>query len=176
MLSSRTRPVLRCGRRQHELASMPSLRRWQRSSNVSRTQSRFPFAARTAAILMCGILLFSCSETPDPAEEPAAEPVAAQAATATTPTPTEAPADEIVTIRTLTLGDRACYIGLLQEDGSVREEEAAFELCDRLTLIGQQVRLQREMTAVMAASCEGNPECTDEDIVNLIVRADPISR
>ncbi|HVT43564.1 MAG TPA: hypothetical protein VMT00_04165, partial [Thermoanaerobaculia bacterium] len=75
----------------------------------------------------------------------------------------------------LTLGDRACYMGLQQDDGSVREEEAAFELCDRLTLIGQQVRLQRAMTDLMALSCEGDPECTDRDTVNLIVRAEPVT-
>lgn len=112
---------------------------------------------------MCGILVFGCSEPP--------APVADQTETETT----AALVDELVTIRTLTPGDRACYVGVQAGEGPVREEEAAFELCDRMTLIGKQVRLEREMTEVMARSCEGNPECTDRDTVNLIVSAEPVS-
>ncbi len=85
------------------------------------------------------------------------------------------PVEGPVTIQSLTPGDRACYVGLQQADGSVREEEAAFEFCDRITLIGQRVRLRRARTEVMARSCEGNPECPDRDTVNLIVGAEPVT-
>ena len=105
------------------------------------------------------MLLFACSETREPAAEQ--PPALDQPATQTTPVE---PADELVTIRTLTPGDRACYVGVQRDDGSVREEEAVFEFCDKMTLIGKRVRIERAMTEIMALSCEGDRDCPDRDM------------
>jgi hypothetical protein len=79
---------------------------------------------------------------------------------------------EVATIRSLTGGDRACYVDL--ESGGVAKpgQEAAFDLCERTDLVGRRVRLERRRAWVLAASCEGDPECERRDTVDLIVSAE----
>lgn len=77
-------------------------------------------------------------------------------------------------IKSLTPGDRACYIELDNAEEVASDEMASFELCDQPELIGKRVRLKREPTPIMAMSCEGNPECTKTETVDLIVAAEVV--
>lgn len=86
-------------------------------------------------------------------------------------TPAGAP---VVRIKSLTQGDTACYVTLENARGKRSEEMASFELCEQTRLIGQRVRLKRERSAVMAASCQGDPECRKTQTVNLIVKAEKV--
>ena len=44
---------------------------------------------------------------------------------------------------------------------------AAFELCDE-ALAGQTVQISTEQTLVQSALCEGDPDCTLTDMVEII--------
>lgn len=77
-------------------------------------------------------------------------------------------ADDAVTVRGLTAGDRACYMEVEDGAGNRREQMAAFEICERAELIGKQVRLRLEKAQVQAESCQGNPDCTDTETVDLV--------
>jgi hypothetical protein len=82
---------------------------------------------------------------------------------------------EVATVRGLTGGDRACYMDL-EAGGAVKgQQEAAFELCGRQELVGKRVRVERRRSWVLAASCEGDPECARRDTVDLIVSAEPVA-
>jgi hypothetical protein len=81
---------------------------------------------------------------------------------------------EVATIRGLTMGDRACYLELEDVQGQSSDAVADFDLCEREDLVGQGVRLTRERTSILAISCQGDPECTDRDTVDLIVAAEPL--
>jgi hypothetical protein len=77
-------------------------------------------------------------------------------------------ADDSVIVRGLTAGDRACYLEVEDGDGQRREEMAAFELCERDDLTGRKVRLRFEKAQVQAESCQGNPDCTETETVDLV--------
>lgn len=81
---------------------------------------------------------------------------------------------EVAVVRGLTMGDRACYMELEDAQGQRAEEEASFELCEQVQLIGQHVRLTRVLTPILAMSCQGDPECTQRDTVNLITVAEVV--
>ncbi|AKS40446.1 hypothetical protein [Wenzhouxiangella marina] len=74
-------------------------------------------------------------------------------------------------IRSLTMGDRACYLQLETRDGQTVDYLADFEMCERGALIGETVQLILEPARVAAASCEGDPECPDSERVELVVDA-----
>ncbi|HEX6747256.1 MAG TPA: hypothetical protein VF092_08135 [Longimicrobium sp.] len=100
-----------------------------------------------------------------------AAPATASSAAASNPDSTGA---EVVTIRGLTGGDRACYVDLEGTGVARSPQEAAFAVCERKELVGRRVRLSRMRTWVLAASCEGDPECARRDTVDLIVSAEPV--
>jgi hypothetical protein len=82
-------------------------------------------------------------------------------------------ADSAVVVRELTLGDRGCYLQV--EAGGVRREEiGAMELCERADLVGRTVRLGRAPAAVLAMSCQGDPECAESDTVMLVHRVEVV--
>lgn len=100
------------------------------------------------------------------------EPAAAASPAADTPATPTAPA-EVATLLELVLGDRACYVHLATTAGD-RSLEGDFELCagglrDATTLVGQRVTWTTRRDRVQAASCEGNPDCTASDEVDLVV-------
>jgi len=78
-----------------------------------------------------------------------------------------------VTITAMQAGDVACYVTLTDATGATREEMADFEICEREDLIGTPVTVTTEMGNVMAASCQGDPDCPDSETVRLIVSATP---
>lgn len=77
-------------------------------------------------------------------------------------------------VRSLTPGDRACYMEIEDAQGQTSSTEASFELCEQTDLIGQRVQLMRESASVLAASCQGDQDCTDRDTVNLVVAAEVV--
>ncbi len=93
---------------------------------------------------------------------------------ATAPT-TAPPRDEppaVVTLKALQNGDRACYV-IVESDHGEQSIAGSFELCpggaqDATALIGKPIRFTTERANVAAASCEGNPECSDSDEVDLV--------
>jgi hypothetical protein len=80
-------------------------------------------------------------------------------------------AEGLVTIRGLTGGDRACYVDMDSAGVAKPQQEAEFTLCERKELVGKPVRIARKQMWVLAASCQGDPECARRDTVNLIVSA-----
>lgn len=72
-------------------------------------------------------------------------------------------------IRELMLGDRACYVMLEDANGLIDEHMAVMEMCEHEELVDHPVRLVLEQGQVIAASCEGDPECVDSEWVDLIV-------
>ncbi|MFM7676591.1 MAG: hypothetical protein ACKO5F_13655 [Synechococcus sp.] len=88
------------------------------------------------------------------------------------PSPASGPATGI--LRSLQNGDRACYAEVEDARGVRRNLEAAFELCERTDLIGRRVRLVRRTARVLAASCQGDPDCGRSDVVQLIVELQPL--
>lgn len=79
-----------------------------------------------------------------------------------------------VTLVRLENGDRACYVIYKGADGEEKSQEGSFDLCeggsqDATALIGKQVTFTTAQGKVQAASCEGNPECSDSDVVELVM-------
>ncbi|MBE9156165.1 hypothetical protein IQ265_04865 [Nodosilinea sp. LEGE 06152] len=73
-------------------------------------------------------------------------------------------------IRSLTVGDRACYVEVVNDQGGQFTEFANFEICEQ-NLVGQRVQLTYESGNIQAASCQGNPDCADTETVMLITQA-----
>lgn len=89
------------------------------------------------------------------------------------PAPAPAPAAAAPVLVGLTAGDVACYAEL-SEGGSNRSVMADFAVCpggdhDASALIGKPVAVTTRPEKVMADSCQGNPDCTDSQTVDLIV-------
>lgn len=72
------------------------------------------------------------------------------------------------TITALTMGDRACYVDSIDNKGKTQVEMADFEICEQKALINRQVIFTYTKENVMAAECQGNPECTKSETVNWI--------
>ncbi|MEQ9365810.1 MAG: SH3 domain-containing protein [Leptospirales bacterium] len=70
-------------------------------------------------------------------------------------------------VKGLSAGDVACYVEL---DYGDRQETvmAGFEICEQ-PLVGKRVTFKTRKERVMAASCEGDPECGESETVDLIV-------
>lgn len=73
------------------------------------------------------------------------------------------------TLKDLQNGDRACYVILDTAAGEL-SLEGDFDLCagDATALIGQDVTWTTTKANVQAASCQGDPSCTDSDEVDLV--------
>ena len=98
-----------------------------------------------------------------------------KAAAPAAPAPAAAPVAG--TLKELQNGDRACYV-VVDVDGAEQSLEGDFELCaggahDATALIGQRVTWTTEKAKVQAASCEGAPDCTASDEVDLIMTLTP---
>ena len=68
-------------------------------------------------------------------------------------------------------GDTACYLVIKDDEGKMHDEMAIFDLCDDTTLINKPAGFSYERSNVMAASCEGNPECVETKVVWLVAQA-----
>lgn len=74
---------------------------------------------------------------------------------------------------TAEVGDTACYLEVIDPAGKPVSLLANFEICETRGLIGQKVALTYERGAVLAASCEGDPDCKDRDAVWLVTKMEP---
>jgi hypothetical protein len=71
-------------------------------------------------------------------------------------------------------GDAACYLTLKDDRGGTFEELADFDLCSlEKSLKGKRLALTYKTARVMAASCQGNPDCKKSETVVLIASAKP---
>jgi hypothetical protein len=82
---------------------------------------------------------------------------------------------EVATVRSLSSGDRACYMELENERGKKSDEFADFDLCDRENLVGRRVRITRERAPIISTECIIQPAgCTKTDTVDMIVAAEVV--
>lgn len=73
------------------------------------------------------------------------------------------------TIVSMEAGDVACYVNLKTDAGVTFQEMADFEICEQeQALKGKRVALTYVVGKVMAASCQGNPDCKKTQTVALI--------
>ncbi|MGB3200263.1 MAG: hypothetical protein WBA99_05140 [Nodosilinea sp.] len=78
------------------------------------------------------------------------------------------------TIQSLTAGDRACYVEVINNQRQRFTEFADFEICEQ-NLVGQRVQLTYEPGNIQAVSCQGNPDCAETETVMLITQVQVIS-
>ena len=72
------------------------------------------------------------------------------------------------TIVAMNIGDVACYLTLKDERGTVFEEMATFEICEKPALLGKRVALSYQLGKVMAAECAGDVTCKKTRTVALV--------
>lgn len=75
---------------------------------------------------------------------------------------------EIALLKSMEVGDVACYVTLEDAKGVESTQMADFEICENEGLLGKRVLIRRVRANVMAQSCQGNPDCTQTETVNLI--------
>lgn len=131
-----------------------------------------------------GLAVVGCQPQQPTVEDPAikspgtapADPVSPPEAGTAEEGPAAATAGTTVgTVQSLTPGDRGCHVEWSTDLGNTVQDIAAFELCDRTDLIGQQVTLTYEIANVLAADCNGDPNCGRSDSVNLVVNMEPVA-
>jgi hypothetical protein len=112
--------------------------------------------------------------TPEPVAPPTADPnpVAPVEPDAAPPTEATFPTTGEGTLDGLELGDRACYVQL-DVDGTKHSAEGEFELCagqsrDATPLVGKRVKWTTVRANVLAASCQGDVDCKQSDVVDLV--------
>ena len=71
------------------------------------------------------------------------------------------------TVTSLQLGDHACYVTLKFADGKEQDWPASFDICE-LPLLNKKVIYKTEKSSMAADSCEGDPECTETQEVEMI--------
>ena len=81
--------------------------------------------------------------------------------------------DRPVQLVSMESGDRACYLTVRPDGEPERTDMADFGLCERTDLVGQRVALTVTPSQVMAESCQGDPECTETEQVDLVTCMDP---
>lgn len=75
-----------------------------------------------------------------------------------------------VTIQSLTVGDRACYVEALDHQGETTTQFATFDICGQ-DLVGKQVHLHYQPGEIVAEECNGNIECGLSEAVMFITEA-----
>lgn len=88
---------------------------------------------------------------------------------------TVTPPPEVGTVSRLDVGDRACYVSLVDSKGESTLQVADFEVCEQ-DILNTEVRLTYEPANINAASCQGNLDCQKSDRVLLITRAEPTGK
>ena len=121
-------------------------------------------------LVVAAIWAIACGgaqKPPPPPEHDDAPPVARHA-----------PIAARVPLGKLEPGDRACYVTVTPPDGKPVTLPGDFDLCpggttDATPLIGTVVRYATRHDKIQAASCQGNPDCTDSDSVDLVITIVP---
>ncbi|MBT5230790.1 MAG: hypothetical protein HOM11_11020 [Methylococcales bacterium] len=83
----------------------------------------------------------------------------------------DAPSEGVLV--SLSAGDVACYVELKLASANITTQMAEFEICDQESLINQPVKLTYTQANVMAANCDGNPECTRTEKKSIINKMEP---
>lgn len=113
------------------------------------------------------------SDAAAPGTTTSSEPSASATASSTDAPPVaDAPLTGEAVLEGLELGDRACYVQLGTDAGSI-SREGDFELCpgaarDASKLVGKRVVYTAERANVLAASCAGDVDCSKSDAVDII--------
>ena len=133
------------------------------------------FCLTAVSLALVVLTSTGCQQDQPPLAETTVTPTSETAVTATTsPVPPTALKQELFLVKSLQTGDRACYIELEKTNGETSNEFASFEICEQDNLVGQRVQLTRKSAPIMAMSCQGRPDCTESETVNLIVKVEPI--
>ncbi len=103
-----------------------------------------------------------------------ADTAAADSVAAAVPPAPIAPRLDTAVVRSLTDGDRGCYVVLEDEQGARFDRIGPFDLCERRELVGRRVRLTLGPGEVLADSCGGSPECTASDTVEVLKSAEAL--
>lgn len=124
---------------------------------------------RAIALSALTLMVSACNGGPG-------QEAAPEAATPSSPTAAETlqPKVAVGTLQGMQAGDRGCYVQVMDATGAMQEHMASFEVCEDTALVGQEARLFYEPQAVAAASCQGDPDCTDSETVLLLVRVEPM--
>jgi hypothetical protein len=143
-----------------------------------------PRSPSLRALLCLGLGLAGCGGEQPARESGAASGVPADSVAGTASTasaeaaaPLPAPAaprQDTAVVRSLTDGDRGCYVVLEDEQGASFDRIAPFDLCERQELVGRRVRLTLGPGEVSADSCQGSPECTARDTVEVLKAAEAL--
>lgn len=75
-------------------------------------------------------------------------------------------------VKAVQQGDISCYIEL-ERDGAVSMHSGDFEVC-KPELVGQRVVIETSQANVQSEECQGDPECTLSESVELIVKMTPV--
>lgn len=70
--------------------------------------------------------------------------------------------------------DQSCFVTLRTDTGAEETVHADYSLCDTDGLEGRRVQIAYAPSTILAASCEGDPDCLDTEAVALAVAADVI--
>ncbi len=71
-------------------------------------------------------------------------------------------------------GDRACYLTLRTDDGGSTTVFGDFSLCETNGLMGRRIQIAYAPDDILAASCQGDPDCLETETVPMAVAADRI--
>ena len=71
-------------------------------------------------------------------------------------------------------GDRACYLTLREDGGASTTVFADYSVCDSNAILDRRVQIEYAPDDIIAASCEGDPECLDTETVAMAVVVTPI--
>lgn len=71
-------------------------------------------------------------------------------------------------------GDVSCYLTLRTDEGATQTVHADYSVCDSNAILDRRVQIEYAPNDVLAASCEGDPECLDTETVALAIVAQPI--
>ena len=85
------------------------------------------------------------------------------------------PPPTVATVSRLVMGDRACYVDLVDANGKMTTQFANFEICEQ-DIVGAEVQLAYETGNILAFSCQGDLDCGRTDAVLLMTQANVISR
>lgn len=133
------------------------------------------------ALVLAGLtLLAGCGDEAAPAVAAGPSPDASNPAATTDSIPASALQSDSaavdyevpVTLVSMEPGDAACYLHVRPDGEPERTEYADYPMCERSDLIGRRVLLTVTPNPVQAPSCQGDPACTDTEMVNLVTGID----
>jgi hypothetical protein len=87
--------------------------------------------------------------------------------------------DATYTLKEVSQGDAACYVTVVDAAGAETTHPGSFDLCpgggaDASNYVGFKVQLGFGKANLMAASCEGDPECPDTEEVEAVMSITPV--